>query len=340
VRRHQRTLADREEISRGLAMGLEQKEIAASIGRSESVVSREISRHGGRAKYRAHRADEEAKISRARPKDRKLDEDPRLRERVMSDMRKNWSPEQVAGRLRYERSRGETDLSVSHKAIYTWIYALPKGELAAMGIALRSGRERRKPRGRKASPGARIVGMVSIEDRPKEVEGRKVPGHWEGALVIGKQGRTAMGTLVERKTRYFVPIALPDGRDAAAVREAIITSIEGIPAHLRKSITWDQGSEMAQHAALTLATEIPVYFAHPHSPWERGTNENTNRLIREYFPKGTEITSESSYLWEVADELNGRPRAILGFRTPAEAFAELLLDGLSEDAEGSFASTD
>jgi IS30 family transposase len=340
VRRQQLTLADREEISRGLAIGLEQKEIAASIGRSESVVSREISRHGGCTKYRAHRADEDAKISRERPKDRKLDDDPRLRERVISDMRKNWPPEQVAGRLRYERSRGETDLSVSHEAIYTWIYALPKGELATMGIALRSGRERRKLRGRKASPGARIVGMVSIEDRPKEAEGRKVPGHWEGDLVIGKQGKTAMGTLVERKTRYFIPIALPDGRDAGAVREAIITSIEGVPAYLRKSITWDQGSEMAQHAALTLATDIPVYFAHPHSPWERGTNENTNRLIREYFPKGTEITSESSCLWEVADELNGRPRAILGFRTPAEAFAELLLDGLPEDTEGSFASTD
>jgi IS30 family transposase len=333
-------LADKEEISRGLAIGLQQKDIAVSIGRSESVVSREISRHGGRVKYRAHLAHEEAEQSRERPKERKIDAEPRLRERVISDMRKNWSPEQVAGRLRYERSRGETDLSVSHEAIYTWIYALPKGELAEMDIHLRSGRERRKPRGRKASPGARIVGMTSIDDRPEEIEGREVPGHWEGDLVIGKQGKTAMGTLVERKTRYFVPIALPGGRDSGAVREAIITSIAGIPAHLRKSITWDQGSEMAQHAALTLATDIPVYFAHPHSPWERGTNENTNRLIREYFPKGTEITSKSSYLWEVADELNGRPRAILGFRTPAEAFTELLLDGLSEDTEGSLASTD
>jgi IS30 family transposase len=340
VRRQQLTLADREEISRGLAMGIEQKDIAASIGRSESVVSREIGRHGGRAKYRAHLADEEAKQSRERPKERKIDDDPRLRERVISDMRKNWSPEQVAGRMRYERNRGETDLSVSHEAIYTWIHALPKGELAEMDIALRSGREQRKPRGRAGSTGARIVGMTSIDDRPEEVEGRKVPGHWEGDLVVGKQGKTAMGTLVERNTRYFVPIALPDGRDAGSVREAIISSIEGIPAHLRKSITWDQGSEMAQHAALTLATDIPVYFAHAHSPWGRGTNENTNRLVREYFPKGTEITSESSYLWEVADELNGRPRAILGFRTPAEAFAELLLDGISEDAEGSFASTD
>jgi IS30 family transposase len=182
--------------------------------------------------------------------------------------------------------------------------------------------------------------MTSIDDRPAEVEGRQVPGHWEGDLIIGKQGKTALGTLVERTTRYFIPIALPKGRDSGAVREAIIDSIGGVPAHLRKSITWDQGAEMAQHAALTLATDIPVYFAHPHSPWERGTNENTNRLIREYFPKGTEITSESSYLWDVADELNGRPRAILGFRTPAEAFAELLLEGLSEDTKSSLASTD
>ena len=153
-----------------------------------------------------------------------------------------------------------------------------------MDIALRSGRERRKPRGRAGQAGARIVAMTSIDDRPQEVEGRKVPGHWEGDLVVGKQGKTAMGTLVERKTRYFVPVALPDGRDSGAVREAIIKSVEGIPAHLRKSITWDQGSEMAQHAALTLATDIPVYFAHAHSPWNTartrtptGSSANTSR---------------------------------------------------------------
>src|SRR5712692_4272361 len=202
-----------------------------------------------------------------------------------------------------------------------------------MEIALRTGRTRRQPRGRARAKGARIVGMVSISQRPEEAEGRKVPGHWEGDLVIGKAGKTAMGTLVERKSRYLVPVALPGGRDAGAVREGVIESVRDMPANLCRSITWDQGAEMAQHAALTLATDIPVYFAHAHSPWERGTNENTNGLIREYFPKGTEITGDMDYLWAVADSLNDRPRAILGFRKPSEVFAELNASG-SRDPTG------
>jgi transposase, IS30 family len=230
-------------------------------------------------------------------------------------------------------------MSVSHEAIYTWIYALPKGELAASELALRTGRTRRQPRGRARSKGARIVGMTSVSQRPQEAEGRKVPGHWEGDLVIGKAGKTAMGTLVERKSRYLVPVALPDGRDSGAVREGIIESVRDMPANLLRSITWDQGIEMAQHAALTLATDIPVYFAHAHSPWERGTNENTNGLLREYFPKGTEITGDIRYLQIVADEINDRPRAILGFRTPAEVFAELLLADNPEGNLSSIAST-
>jgi IS30 family transposase len=181
--------------------------------------------------------------------------------------------------------------------------------------------------------------MVSISQRPEEAEGRKVPGHWEGDLVIGKAGKTAMGTLVERKSRYLVPVALPDGRDSGAVREGVIESVRDMPANLRKSITWDQGIEMAQHAALTLAADIPVYFAHARSPWERGTNENTSGLLREYFPKGTEITGDIHYLQAVADEINDRPRAILGFRTPAEVFAELLRADNPEDNLSSIAST-
>jgi IS30 family transposase len=258
---------------------------------------------------------------------------------VTGDLRKAWSPQQISGRLCRERNRGETGMSVSHEAIYTWMYALPKGELAEMEIALRTGRTRRQPRGRARSKGARIVGMTSISQRPADASGRKVPGHWEGDLVIGKAGKTAMGTLVERLSRYLVPVALPDGRDSGAVRDAVIGSVAGMPAALRRSITWDQGVEMAQHAALTLATDIPVYFAHAHSPWERGTNENTNGLLREYFPKGTDITGDIRYLNAVADEINGRPRAILDFRTPAEVFAELLLDDNSEDDLSSIAST-
>lgn len=319
------TMEDREDISRGLAQGLENKDIAASVRRSESVVSREIARHGGRQAYRAWKADAAARESRSRPKERKIDTEPGLHGRVTGGLKKGWSPEQIAGRLRYEHNRGETGMSVSHETIYTWIYAQPKGELAKAGIILRTGREQRKPRGRKKTPGAKIVGMRPIEDRPAEVAGRQVPGHWEGDLVIGKQGKSAMGTLVERVSRYLCPVALPHGHDAGSVKDALFDAVKDLPAHLRKSLTWDQGTEMAAHAALTLAADLPVYFAHAHSPWERGTNENTNGLIREYFPKGTEITGDIDYLWAVADSLNDRPRAILGFRKPSEVFAELML---------------
>jgi IS30 family transposase len=319
------TMEDREDISRGLAKGLGNKDIAASVRRSESVISREIARHGGREAYRAWKADAAARESRSRPKDRKIDTEPELRERLAGDLKKGWSPEQISGRLCYERHRGETGMSVSHETIYTWIYAQPKGELAKAGIILRTGREQRKPRGRKKSTGAKIVGMRSIEDRPAEVAGRRVPGHWEGDLVIGKQGKSAMGTLVERVSRYLCPVALPHGHDAESVKDALFDAVKDLPAHLRKSLTWDQGTEMARHAALTLAADLPVYFAHAHSPWERGTNENTNGLIREYLPKGTEIPGDMDYLWAVADSLNDRPRATLGFRKPSEVFTELML---------------
>jgi transposase, IS30 family len=324
-RRRPLTMEDREEISRGLAKGLEYKDIAASIRRDESVVSREISRHGGPAGYRAWKAGAAARESRSRPKERKIDEDPDLRERVVRDLRNGWSAEEISGRLAYERARGETELSVSHEAIYTWIYAQPKGELAKNGIYLRTGREERKPRGRRKTPGARITGMILIDDRPADVQGRKVPGHWEGDLIIGKQGKTAAGTLVERVSRFACLVPLPRGHDADEVKDAVFGAVKGLPAQLRRSLTWDQGSEMARHAALTLAADLPVYFAHPHSPWERGTNENTNGLIREYLPKGTEITADPEYLRSIADSLNDRPRAILGFRKPNEVFAELLL---------------
>jgi IS30 family transposase len=324
-RREPLTMEDREDISRGLAKGLENKDIAFSVGRDESVVSREITRHGGREAYRAWKADAAARESRSRPKERKIDAEPELHGRVAGDLRKGWSPEQIAGRLRYEHHRGETGMPVSHEAIYTWIYAHPKGELARAGIVLRTGREQRKPRGRKKTPGAKIVGMRSIEDRPAEVAGRQVPGHWEGDLVIGKAGRSAMGTLVERVSRYLCPVALPGGHDADSVKTALFDAVRDLPAHLRKSLTWDQGTEMARHAALTLDAGLPVYFAHAHSPWERGTNENTNGLIREYLPKGTEIPGDLEYLWMIADSLNDRPRAILRFRKPSEVFTELML---------------
>ncbi len=318
------TLEDREEISRCLAICLTNKEIAAHIGRAESVVCREISRNGGREKYRAHRAQSRAEEERCRPKARKMDADPVLRCRVVSGLRRGFSPDQVAGRLRYDRSCGQAGQVVSHEAIYTWMYALPKGELARLGVELRSGREQRKPRGRKKTPGARIVGMRSIDDRPAGVAGRQVPGHWEGDLIVGKNGATAAGTLVERTSRFTAIVPLPFGRTADHVRAALIGQVEGMPAELVKSITWDQGVEMAGHAAFSLATNIDVYFAHPHSPWERGTNENTNGLVREYIPKGTPVSSDPVFLNSVSHSLNIRPRRILGYRTPAEVFAEML----------------
>ena len=256
-----------------------------------------------------------------------------LRAQVIARLRAGHSPDQVAGRLRHEHSGQHAERvadTVSHEAIYTWIYALPKGELARQGILLRSGRIRRRPRGRSSSPGARIVGMTSIDARPAEASDRVVPGAWEGDLVIGKAGRSAMATLVERTSRYTVPVALPAGRrDALTTCDALIAAVSGMPSQLVKTLTWDQGSEMAGHAAFSLATAVDVYFAHPHSPWERGTNENTNGLLREYFPKGTEITDDQAYLDLVARELNNRPRRILGYRTPAEVFTDLLASSIA-----------
>ncbi|MGH9208126.1 MAG: IS30 family transposase [Acidimicrobiales bacterium] len=323
------TDADREEISRGIAADEEQRVIAARIGRDPSVVCREVARHTGRTGYRAVPAGRAARRARSRPKARRLDRDLCLREEVAGLLKAGCSPDQAAGRLRYLHGGSHAE-SVSAEAIYTWSCALPKGELAARGIMLRSGRTHRKPRGRKKTPGARIVGMTSIDDRPAEVTGRAVPGHWEGDLVIGKAGQTALASLVERTSRYTEIIALPGGRkDAATTCDALIGAVRDMPARLARTLTWDQGTELAGHAAFTLATDVPVYFARPHSPWERGTNENTNGLIREYFPRGTTITGQQDYLSTVAAELNNRPRRILGYRTPAEVFTELLTSSIA-----------
>ena len=274
-----------------------------------------------------------ARVSRRRPKARRLDADPSVREAVLGKLRAGCSPDQASGRLRREHGGTHAErvaATVSHEAIYTWLYALPKGELAAHGVLLRSGRTARRRRGRSAPPGARIVGMTSIDARPADATDRQVPGHWEGDLMIGQNGKSAMATLVERTSRYAVTIALPAGRrDAATTANALIAKVHAMPAQLVRSLTWDQGSELAGHAAFSLATSVEVFFAHAHSPWERGTNENTNGLLREYFPKGTKITDNQDYLDLVAAELNNRPRRILGYRTPAEVFADLLASSLA-----------
>jgi len=210
---------------------------------------------------------------------------------------------------------------VSHEAIYQWVYAQPVSTLARELISLRTGRKARKG-GRRPPPAPRIREPVYIDDRPAEVEGRQVPGHWEGDLVIGKDGKTAVATLVERTSRFLILVPLT-GRDSLTVGEAIIAATGGLPAQIRRSLTWDCGAEMARHATIT-ATGLPVFFAHPHSPWERGSNENLNRIVREYFPKGTAISSDPKYLAMVACDINDRPRKIHNWKKPSELFTELV----------------
>lgn len=333
------SFGDRVDISIGLRAGRSISEIARDLGRDKSVISREVRRNAGGSGYRPVGANDRARRHRRRPQHRKLEVEVVLRARVLEDLRRGRTPRQIAGRLGREAAEGDLEplmgsppaggAVVSHEAIYQWIYALPKGELATQGIRLPKGRTRRRPRKVAGERCARIVGMVSIEERPEEAKDRKVPGHWEGDLIIGKGGKSAAITLVERTTRFCCLLALPDGKDASGVCDVLIETVRGLPELVRKSLTWDQGTEMGRHAALTLATELKVYFAHPHSPWERPTNENTNGLIRRYLPKGTEIPDHQPYLTAIAEELNNCPRKCLDFLTPQEAFQRLLLDSVA-----------
>lgn len=314
------TMLDREEIFRGLAEGLELKDIALRVGRDRSVISREVARHGGRAGYRATSADAQARAGRERPKKLAVDRSPRLRAIVADLLKEGWSPASIAGRLPIDYA-GDQACRVSHEAIYQWIYAQPVATLARELIRLRTGRTARKG-GRRPPPAPRITDPTYIDERPAEVEGRQVPGHWEGDLVIGKAGKTAVATLVERTSRFLVLVPLT-GRDSLTVGRAVIAATAGLPEHLRASLTWDCGAEMAAHATVTKGS-MPVYFAHPHSPWERGSNENLNRIVREYFPKGEPITSDPKYLAMVACDINDRPRKIHNWKKPSEVFAELV----------------
>jgi IS30 family transposase len=314
------TLPEREEISRGLAEGLLYKEIGALIGRDPSIVSRDVSRHGGRAGYRAVDADTAATASRARPKLFAVERSARLRAVVSARLRCGWSPASIAGRLP-DLVPNDQACRVSHEAIYQWVYAQPVSTLARELIRLRTGRPARRS-GPRPEPQPRIREPRYLDERPPEVEGRAVPGHWEGDLVIGKNGKTAVATLVERTSRFLILVPLT-GRDSLSVTDAVIAATGGLPASIRRSLTWDCGTEMARHAAVT-ATGLPVFFAHPHSPWERGSNENLNRIVREFFPKGVPITSDPAYLAMVAAEINDRPRKIFDWKKPSEIFAELV----------------
>jgi IS30 family transposase len=309
-----------EEISRGIEAGFSVRGMAKALGRAASTVSREIHRNGGRCRYRARRSDQNAYRRARRPRPRKLDTNPRLRSEVEQMLEAFLSPEQIAARLK-ARYPEQSEMQISHEAIYGALFVQGRGKLRKeLARHLRTGRTRRNPRTR-GEPADRFGEMVPIRERPAEASDRAVPGSWEGDLIIGKHN-SAIGTLVERKSRFVMLVPLPDGRDAGSVRIALTKKILTLPANLRRALTWDRGVEMAQHAQFTVDTTVQVYFCDPHSPWQRGTNENTNGLLRQYFPKGTDLKAVTAErLDEVAAQLNDRPRQTLGWKTPSEVLA-------------------
>jgi transposase, IS30 family len=317
------SLVEREEISLGLRGGDSLSNIAARLGRATSSISREVARNGGRSHYRAVRAHHRAYGRARRPKTPKLVAGP-LCDQVESWLEEWWSPEEIARRLRVEFPDDPT-MRVSHETIYQSLFVQGRGELRReLSRCLRSGRAQRRPKVRVTGRG-QIQDMVMISERPSEATDRAVPGHWEGDLIIGKNQGSAVGTLVERSTRYVLLLHLPDGRQAEMVNAAMRQAIAELPSDLVRSITWDQGHELAHHASFTVDTGVQVYFCDPHSPWQRGSNENTNGLLRQYMPKGTDLSVHSAEdLARFAASLNNRPRETLGFMKPSEKLAELL----------------
>lgn len=319
-------LIEREEISRQLASGYSIRRIAKNLDRAPSTISREVNRTVVHRKYyRAIFAQQHSNVIRHKTrKSRKLTTNIPLRKIVFYYLSKNWSPEQIAKRL-ILLYPNDMDMRISHEAIYSYLYVLPRGQLKRRLIShlRRHHKHRRKGnKGRKRS--GPVTDFLSIEERPAEVADRTVPGHWEGDLIIGSRNASALGTLLERTTRMTFLVKL-ENQDAPVVRKAFAEEFRHLPKGLKRTLTYDQGQEMAQHRLFTKETDITVYFAHPHSPWERGSNENTNALLRQYFPKGTDFAKISKgRLKEVQDELNERPRKTLGWYTPHEKFAELL----------------
>jgi IS30 family transposase len=320
------SVAEREEIAVGLAAEESLRSIARRLGRSPSTVSREVGRNSrGRRYYRALAAQGQAQWRAARPKTSKLAGNDELRERVQARLEEKWSPEQVSVMLRREFP-GRPEMRVSHETIYQSVYVQGRGALRReLASCLRTGRALRKPRRKAGERRGKIPGMVMISERPAEAEDRAVAGHWEGDLILGAAGRSAIGTLVERSSRFVMLLHLPDGHGADQVAAAMTGAMGGLPAALRRSLTWDQGSEMSGHAQIALATDLDIYFCDPHSPWQRGSNENANGLLRQYFPKGTDLAVHSAeHLAAVADQLNARPRKTLEWKTPAQALDEFL----------------
>jgi len=315
---------EREEISRGLATGQSMRGIARGLRRSPSTISRELRRNGGRQGYRANRADRSAFERALRPKPCRLALHGELRWRVARKLALQWSPEQISGWLKQEFP-ADPDMQISHEAIYRSLFIQTRGVLKKeLTGHLRTARRMRHAKGGNAKSGqGQIIDMVSIRERPAEAEDRAVPGHWEGDLLTGAND-THIATLVERHSRFTMLVKLPR-RDTATVVGALAKHVRKLPEELRRSLTWDQGKEMAGHKRFTVATNVKVYFCDPRSPWQRGSNENTNGLLRQYFPRGTDLSRFSqAYLDMIALRLNQRPRKTLGFESPADKLREVL----------------
>ncbi len=340
------SFSEREEIFAGVERGESIRQIAKLLGRAPSTVLRELrpnmrhqlyrSRSRLRANpdgkrrtqpwnYRPSWAQERMKRLASRPKTAKLAKNARLRELVQAKLMEKLSPEQISRELR-QQFPDDAEMQVSHETIYQSIYVQGRGALRReLAVCLRTGRALRRPRRKSEERRGRIPNMVNISERPAEVEDRAVPGHWEGDLIIGKQGRSAIGTLVERKTRYLILLHLPNGQSAEEVEKAMVDATKRLPETLWKTLTWDQGFEMRNHAKISVATNLDIYFCDPAKPWQRGSNENTNGLLRQYFPKGTDLAVHGpEHLEFVAAEMNRRPRKTLGWLKPREALAQLL----------------
>ena len=320
----QLSVAEREEIRCGLERDQSFREIAAALGRSPGTISREVNHNGGREGYRAWKAEQRAEQRAKRPKPTVFERRPRLEAYVEEKLQLRWSPQEIAGRLAIDFP-DDAEMRVSHETIYQTLFVQGRGGLRKeLTRYLRSGRTKRKPHGRTVNSG-KIPDMTMISERPAEAQDRAVPGHWEGDLVIGTPATSAIATLVERTSGFLQLASLPSGHTAEQTRAALTVLIQQLPDALRRTITWDQGTEMAHHAQFTIDTGVTVYFCEPHSPWQRPSNENTNGLLRQYFPKGADLSSlTQDAIDAVADEINGRPRRRHGYLTPSEVYNQLV----------------